>query len=107
MLLFLFRVVLGLSFLSTVRSIPRLIAFEVDDTSPRINYGYEGDWITFTDQPYQMGLFNNTGTTSHIQGALLRFTFLGMFTLCRLVNRALMGLQGVGIDYWSSRVRFE
>jgi hypothetical protein len=63
-------------------------AFEVDDTNPRIQYVYPGqksEWITLTNEPDEMGLFNNTETSSHIQGALMRFVFIGMFTLYRPV----------------------
>jgi hypothetical protein len=82
MLLFLLRVFLGLSFLAIVRGSPRLRAFSVDDTSTLVQYRYKSEWITAADQPDEMGLFNNTETSSNIQGAVARIVFTGMFTLC-------------------------
>jgi hypothetical protein len=80
--------VLGLSFLTIqVQSAPREPQgfFHIDDSSQRIQYGYKGEWVTVINQP-EMGFFNNTETSSDIQGALLRFTFLGVFTSYRLVG---------------------
>jgi hypothetical protein len=78
MFLFLPTFISLLSLIVTVTTQSLSPPISIDDTSRLISYGDGADWLTLIDQDPDLGLHNNTDTASHVQGALLRFTFEGV-----------------------------